>query len=144
MMRKKAALHSVLVMAALAVMGVAVVTASPALAARGGKNGVGGGSSNGGSGGAASIRLDQSDPHLGDWVTFTTSGGSLVNVACYQGGLNLVYAAAQPTGSAFLLGGPSSDWLSNGGDAICWAWLYGKNTKQGFLASTSFIAGGAR
>jgi hypothetical protein len=141
MMRNKALLHSVLVVAALAVMGVAVVTASPALAARGGKNG-GGGGGGGSTSGTASIQLDQADPHLGDWVTFTTSGGSRVALACYQGGLNMVYSADQATGTAFLLGGTSSEWLTNGGDALCYAWLYSKNLSNGFLAATSFNAGG--
>lgn len=142
-MRNKTALHSLLVVAAVAVMGVAVVGASPALAARGGKNG---GSGGGGSTTptTASIRLDQSDPHLGDWVTFTTSGGSRIAVACYQGGLNMVYSADQSTGTAFLLGGTSSEWRSNGGSALCYAWLYSRSLSNGFLASTSFTAGGAR
>ena len=136
MMRKKTALHSLLVVAAVAVMGVAVVGASPALAARGGKNG---GST---TPTTASIRLDQADPHLGGWVTFTTSGGSRIAVACYQGGLNMVYSADQATGTAFLLGGTSSKWRSTGGGALCYAWLYSRDLSKGFLASTSFNAGG--
>ncbi len=138
MMRKKTALHSLLVVAAVAVMSVAVVGASPALAARGGKNG---GST---TPTTASRRLNQSDPHLGDSVTFTTSGGSRIAVACYQGGLNMVYSADQATGTAFLLGGTSSEWVSNGGEALCYAWLYSKSLSNGFLASTSFTASGAR
>lgn len=91
-----------------------------------------------------SISLNQTEPHLGDYVTFTTSGGRLINVACYQGGLNMVYSAAQEVGTSFLLGGTSSKWLTNGGEALCYAWLYNQNTKKGFIASTSFTALGAR
>lgn len=92
----------------------------------------------------ASIVLNQTDPHLGDTVTFTTSGGSRISVACYQGGLNMVYSADQATGTAFLLGGTGSKWLTSGGEALCYAWLYTRDLSKGFLASTSFTALGLR
>jgi hypothetical protein len=100
-----------------------LVVASPAMAGK--PSGAGGGKGGGGST-TASITLDQSDPHLGDWVTFTTSGGSKITVACYQGGVgDMVYSAEQSTGTAFLLGGTNSQWLQNGGEADCYAWLQG-------------------
>ncbi len=92
----------------------------------------------------ASIVLNQTNVHLGDTVTFTTSGGSRIALACYQGGLNMVYSADQATGTSFLLGGTSSKWLSSGGEALCYAWLYARDLSKGFLASTSFTAAGAR
>ena len=53
------------VLGAIVLMSAAALNAGSVDAARGGKAG----------GGTASITLDQADPHLGDWVTFTTSGG---------------------------------------------------------------------
>ncbi len=91
-----------------------------------------------------SIRLNQTEPHLGDYVNFSTSGGRRIALACYQGGLNLVYSADQAVGTSFLLGGTSSKWLTSGGDALCYAWLYNRDLSRGFVASTSFTAGGAR
>ena len=122
--------------AAIAVVAGAALSAAPAFAAKGGGHSAGG---------SASISLNQTDPHLGDWVTFTTNGGSRIAVACYQGGLgNMVYSADQPTGTSFLLGGTSSEWRSVGGDALCYAWLYSRRLSNGSLAATSFVAGGAR
>ncbi len=93
---------------------------------------------------ASSITLDQTDPHLGDSVTFTTTGsGNRIQVACYGLGLEVIYAADQPTGTAFLLGGTSSIWLSRGGSADCYAWLVTKNMSR-VQASTMFTALGAR
>ena len=97
-----------------------------------------------GSGTTASISINQIDPHLGDSVTFTTKGGKRVSLACYQGGLNMVYSADQAVGTAFLLGGTNSTWLATGGDVLCYAWLYERDLSKGFLASTSFNAGGFR
>jgi hypothetical protein len=96
------------------------------------------------SGGTPFITLNQPDPHLGDSVTFATSGGSRVALACYQGGIgDMVYSADQPTGTAFLLGA-NSPWSSAGGEALCYAWLYSRSLSRGSAASTSFTAGGAR
>ena len=95
-------------------------------------------------GSTASIRLDQTDPHLGDSVTFTTSGsGNRIQVACYGLGLEVIYAADQPVGTAFLLGGTSSVWLSRGGSSDCYAWLVVKDMTK-ILASTRFTSAGAR
>jgi hypothetical protein len=102
----------------------------------------------GGGGGArpgatASITLNETDPHLGDWVTFATSGrGSNIQVACYWG-LDLVWESKQPVGTAFLLGGTSSRWLTDGGGADCYAWLIGRDMSR-IYASTRFTALGAR
>lgn len=95
-------------------------------------------------GSTSSITLDQADPHLGDSVTFTTTGsGNRIQVACYGLGLEVIYAADQPIGTAFLLGGTSSVWLSRGGSSDCYAWLVVKNMTK-VQASTMFTAAGAR
>ena len=117
-----------------------VIFSGSAFAAKGGN---GNGKATGLSTNDPAITLNESDPHLGDTVTFTTSGGGrYVTVACYQNGL--VYSAEQAVGTSFLLGGSASQWLTNGGSALCYAWLYDRNLGSGFLASTSFTAAGAR
>ena len=91
------------------------------------------------SGGGASITLNESDPHLGDTVTFSSSGGSSITINCFQGGLgNLVYAVRQPVGTTFVLGGGDSAWQS--GPASCVVYLYGRR----LVAQTGFEAAGAR
>ena len=133
-------LRSAALLSAVMVLGAAALSAGGVAAAKGGNTG--GGQT---SGGTATITLNQTDPHLGDSVTFTTNGGARIALACYQGGVgNMVYSADQPTGTAFLLGGTSSIWKSVGGDALCYAWLYSRSLSKGFLAVTSFTAGGAR
>ena len=94
---------------------------------------------------SSSITLDQTEPHLGDWVTFTTSGrGNRIQVACYSdSGLEVIYGAFQPTGTTFLLGGTDSAWLSRGGSADCYAWLVVKDMSK-IMAVTRFAAGGLR
>ena len=124
------------VITAVVALGAAALSASAVGAARGGIHG-------GGQTAGAAITLDQTDPHLGDSVTFTTNAGSKVNVTCYQSGVGVVYAAEQPVGTAFLLGA-NSRWASLGGDADCIAWLFTRSLGDGFLAQTSFHAGGAR
>ncbi len=95
-------------------------------------------------GSTASITLDQPDPHLGDWVTFTTSGsGNRIQLACYGLGLEVIYAADQPVGTAFILGGTRSTWVTRGGSSDCYAWLVVKNMTK-VQASTMFTAGGVR
>lgn len=119
---------------AAAALAIAAAGSDSASAARGGGTTV-----------TASIRLDQADPHLGDSVTFTTTGGSRIAVACYQGGVgSMVWSTDQPTGTAFLLGGASSEWTAAGGAADCWAWLYPRNTSKGAVAATRFAAAGWR
>ena len=136
-MSKSKILRSAAILGAVIVLGAAAWSASTADAA--GKRG------GGQTGGTASITLNQTDPHLGDLVTFATNAGSRITVACYQGGLgNMVYAADQPTGTAFLLGGGNSLWQSLGGDAVCYAWLYTRNLSNGALATAIFAAAGAR
>ena len=120
---------AVLAVALTALFSAAALSAATADAGKpGGKGGSG-----------ASISLNETDPHLGDTVTFTTSGGSSITVNCFQGGLgNLVYAARQPTGTAFVLGGGDSAWQS--GPATCVVYLYTRR----LVAQTSFEAAGAR
>ena len=97
----------------------------------------------------ATITLNETDPSLGDWVTFSTSGvdsrSPRIQVMCYQGGA-LVYGEAGPAGQAFLLGGGMSNWLMAGGEADCVATVYEWDFKpvQTFVpfATTSFHAGG--
>ena len=101
----------------------------------------------GGSGTAASLKLNQTDPRLGDLVNFTYSGTSKeprIQIACYQGGLNVTFAVDQAASTWFLLGGSSSEWKTNGGSADCVAYLYTRNIVDGTIARTSFTAGPAR
>lgn len=92
----------------------------------------------------ASITLDQTEPHLGDFVTFTTTGtGQNVALACYQGTLEVVWTVNQRVGTSFLLGGTSSIWKDRGGSADCYAYLIGKDMRKVY-ASTRFTALGAR
>lgn len=97
----------------------------------------------------STISLDQSDPHLGDTVTFSYTAQNAKNlritVACYQGGIgDMVWSADQATGTSFLLGGTSSLWLTKDGAADCYVWLYRQSLSKGFLASTLFTALGKR
>ena len=103
-------------------------------------------------GSTASITLNQADPHLGDWVTFTyvvpgTVSSPRVQVVCYQGGV-MVYGEAGPATQSFLLGGASSQWLTNGGAASCTATVYewDWHPVQTFVpyASVDFAVAGAR
>lgn len=94
----------------------------------------------------ATISINQLNPKLGDTVNFTTSGesrSSRITIACYQGGLgNMVFTVDQEAGSNFLLGGSTSTWLSQGGSADCYAWLYNRTLTKGMLAATIFVAEG--
>src|SRR5205807_1617515 len=110
-MNRSRAKHQLIFVAAAAVLlAGAAFSASTALAAK--PSGDGGHKGGGQTGGTTSITLNQTDPHLGDSVTFTTSGGSQIQIACYQGLSNMVYLAVQPVGTAFLLGGNNSQWLT--------------------------------
>ena len=100
----------------------------------------------------SSIALNQTDAHLGDWVTFSTSYPSTVSapriqVMCYQGDV-LVYGEAGPASQSFLLGGGMSLWLMAGGEADCVATLYqwDWHPQQTFVsfATVAFHAGAAR
>jgi hypothetical protein len=102
--------------------------------------------------GTSSIALDQSSPHMGDTVTFTTSVSGLhgsewpmVYVECSQGG-TVVYGALDAPEAAFQLGGGSSQWLTNGGPADCTATLFAYKLQGGetarALALIAFAAGG--
>ena len=101
---------------------------------------------------ASSVSIMQSDPHLGDWVTFSFSVPSTVRyprveIRCSQNG-ELVYAEAGPANQEYLLGSGSSTWKSIGGEADCtvtvyeWDW----HPQQTFhpYATSSFHAGAAR
>lgn len=102
---------------------------------------------------AASVTLNQVDPHLGDWVTFSysadvTGGKDLrIEVMCRRDG-QVVYGEAGPAGQSFLLGGAMSTWYTTGGAAECVATLYywDFHPAQTFvaLATTSFHAGSWR
>src|SRR3954462_12227210 len=96
---------------AVVVLGAVALSAGPTFAAKGGAHGSGHGGG-GGTGGTASIKLNQTDPHLGDWVKFTTTVGSTIALDCNQGLGNDVFYVSQPVGTLFLLGGTSSLWLS--------------------------------
>jgi hypothetical protein len=92
-------------------------------------------------------------PHLKGAVTFNTTVGSLagweypmIDVSCTQNGVT-VFAQLDKPDATFLLGGGSSDWLTNGGPATCRADLDAYGSKGGswsvrILASTSFDAQG--
>jgi hypothetical protein len=98
-----------------------------------------------------SISLNQSNPALGTYATFTTMYPSgtknpRVQVECYQSG-SLVYGDSGTPTYAFLLGAASSLWLANGGPANCEADLlnvYYQGGQQQVvpLASTTFNAAG--
>ena len=97
----------------------------------------------------ATISINETDVALGDWVTFrttnVTSRSPRIQVMCYQGGA-LVYGMALAASEAFELGGGSSDWRTNGGEADCVATLYEWDWRpvQTFVpyATVSFHAGG--
>jgi hypothetical protein len=78
------------------------------------------------SSGESKIVLNQSDPYLGEWVTFTaTYPGTVKNprivVNCYQNEA-LVWGEVGLVSGSFKLGGDSSPWLDNkGGPATCYA-----------------------
>jgi hypothetical protein len=102
----------------------------------------------------ASIVLNQSDPHLGDWVTFTTTVPSTVNnprvqITCLQNGV-LTYAMADSAGAVFELGGGSSAWRTSGSAADCtailfeWVNLKTAHAEQVVYAQTNFHAEGWR
>lgn len=90
------------------------------------------------------------DPHLGDWVTFSTVVPKNVNnprieVLCSQDGV-LTYGAAGAVNETFQLGGGSSAWKDAGGPASCRANLFFFSWKANtpsatVLASTWFDAG---
>lgn len=133
------------VLAALALLSLAVLGATSASAK---KPGSGGGQVSQGS----TIRLNASDPHLGDWVTFSyttpeTRQSIRIQIMCTQDGV-VTYGMADAATAAFELGGGSSAWRTNGGEADCTATLYYWDWRpiQTFvpLAETSFRAGGWR
>ena len=89
-----------------------------------------------------------SSPRLGGTVSFTTVAAGLagweypmVAVWCYQGDV-LVYMELATPESVFVLGGGSSDWLTNGGAADCEAYRYAYGTK-GSHESIRALAGPA-
>jgi len=141
-MLKNKAVRLASVAAVTVILASVALSASTTLAARGGGGGGGGGKPGGG--GASTITLNQSDPHLGDTVTFTTTGsGSRIQLACYGAPLEVIYAEDKAVGSAFQLGGTSSIWLSRGGTATCYAYLIGRDMNK-IYAVTTFDAQGAR
>ncbi len=141
--------HRVLLIAGIATVLASVLVSGSALATKGGN---GNGQSNT-SDPPSTITLNESSPHLGGTVTFTTNAVGLagwewamVGVSCYQTG-TLVYGALDYPNATFLLGGSWSPWLQTGGDADCVASLYAYGLRGGqetirTLASTSFHATG--
>jgi hypothetical protein len=138
-------LHVTLVVAAIAGIVSVALAATPTLAAKGGRHAAAQLTS--------AITLNESDPHLGGTVTFTTNVAKLagsewpmVGVACSQSG-TLVYGQLDTPDASFLLGGNSSLWLQSGGSADCVATLYAYSFSGGetirTLASTSFGAAGS-
>ena len=132
--------------AVILAISIGVVTSGDALAAKGGNKGAAASSA------APVIGLNETAPHLGGQVTFTTSFPTSVKspgiaVRCYVDGV-MVYAEAGATTHAFLLGGAGSDWLRMGGPAFCTAELYNivwnGNNQQEFttLATMGFDAAG--
>lgn len=99
----------------------------------------------------ASITLNESDPHLGGTVSFTTVYDSRiksprVEVRCTQQG-EVVYADAAAVGTVFTLGSVWSPWVERGGAASCTATLYHftyKGVQQSIVvhARTAFDAAG--
>jgi hypothetical protein len=128
----------------VAVVAAVALAASPALAAKGG----GGHTSSAVVSGT--ISLDQSSPHYGDTVTFTTSATGVssstvlrIGLICSQNGTD-VYMLSGVVGTSFPLGGPNTSSAWNGGAASCTATLF-YYTYQGqvqsgvvTLASTTF------
>jgi hypothetical protein len=114
--------------------------ASPALA----KGGPGGGQSKTSD---PSIVLNQSNPYLGESVTFTTVYPSTVKnvsvaLSCYQSG-GIVYVELGWPQDTFTLGGVASTWLTNGGPASCTAVLQTSDHQgETVLASQPFDVSG--
>jgi hypothetical protein len=102
---------------------------------------------------SAYIVLNQSNPQLGDVITFTYAPTTLpgpaksqprIQVICYQGP-DVVYAEANWASASFLLGGFSSAWLNSfPGPVHCMADLFYFSYHGGqafnLLASTQFDA----
>jgi hypothetical protein len=104
----------------------------------------------------STIALVQSNPRLGQWITFnTTYPGSTKNpriiVSCYQPDFSgtLVWSQVGLVTDAYKLGGDSSPWLQNGGgpawceadlDSLIWN---GNNMQQWtYLAGAQFYVSG--
>ncbi len=112
---------------------------------------------------SASITLDQADPHLYDWVTFTLSyegrgpdrvADPLILVACHQPVEQaaqgpMVWGSRGPEGAMFKLGGAwsSSFWSLSDGPAYCVASLYSiedHGATSSLVAESTFVAQGSR
>lgn len=95
----------------------------------------------------SSVAIEQSDPKLGDAVTFAVEYpdgivGASIQISAYQDGA-LVFGTAGLADRSLLLGGTSSPWLERGGPAHCVATLYWwKHGRFTTLASTEFDAAG--
>jgi hypothetical protein len=136
---------------ATATVAVFALLVSPALAGKGGNgNGKGGGGNT--TAATAGITLNDPDPHLGEWVTFSVTLPPLpgwadprIQIMCHQSGV-LTYGEAGPFDQPFLLGGGSSEWLTNGGSADCLAdlyyWSYNGGQEWNGMQSASFVAEG--
>jgi hypothetical protein len=111
----------------------------------------------------ATIRLDQADPRLYDWVTFSLSyersgpdrvTNPYVLVHCHQtvdqgASGELVWQSVGPEEATYKLGGAwsSSFWSLNDGPAYCVAELWSIEDQGGSarqIASTTFQAGRSR
>ena len=135
---------------AAATVAIFALLVSPAFAGKGGNgNGKGAGQQ---ATVQPSIRVNESDPHLGGTASFTvaypdTVKNPLVAITCLQNGVT-VYHEANVASYVFTLGGGWSMWLQNGGSAGCAAELYyfdsSPQTGQVYhnLAWTTFEAAG--
>ncbi len=100
----------------------------------------------------SSIVLNESAPYLSGSVTFTVTypnhaKNPRIAVRCFQNDA-MTYGEAGPADHVFVLGGASSEWLSQGGPASCTAelffitWNGNKPQQVTTLAWTSFEAAG--
>jgi hypothetical protein len=105
----------------------------------------------------ATISLNQTDPHLGDYVNFTVSynekknASVAVSITCSQNGTPVFVdlAFTGPGQSPYIfLGGLSSPWVTNGGSADCEAhlasyiWHGGQETVVDLTDPITFTAAG--
>src|SRR5690349_505061 len=102
---------------------------------------------------ADSITLDQTNPKLGDTVTFTCQisehvKSPRIQLVATHGTDGVVYGEAGPSDQGFLLGGAGSIWLYDHPDwtvdivATLYYWDFHPNQVQIVLATTEFTAAG--
>jgi hypothetical protein len=107
-----------------------------------------------GDGTTVKVAAGSIQPSLGSKVTFASTIEPLqareypmVAVWCYQNSATVYMDLGQP-GAQFTLGGGSSAWLTNGGDASCkgvlyaYGWKAGQETVRQLASSDPFTATG--